>query len=155
VCLHKRYLHVEAGLPTRLQRQSSSRSEQDRDVENEPAVVVDDRTTVDDTSPIAARHDDELGLEIHRHRTDPALPPAREISAAIVRTLIAARYRAIVGAIVVANDDHVVGSPIAAVTRLIHDDATAVLPMVPPDAGFRITRQHRSAEKRASDHHSY
>src|SRR5262245_65706560 len=94
----------------------------------------------------APRNDDELRLEIHRHRTNSALPAHWHVSASVVHA--ARRQRTIVGSIVVANHDHIVRSKVPAV-GLVDDDLTATLVMVPSIVGFSTTREHRSAKKHA------
>src|SRR6476620_9753175 len=79
--------------------------EQHRDVENEPAVVVDHGAPVDDTAAIAGGHDDEFRLEVHGHGTDSPLPPDRQVAATVVMSRKTGRQRTIVRTVVVANDD--------------------------------------------------
>src|SRR5262245_50262830 len=119
-----------------LVRVTPERLEQHRDVEDEAAVVVDYRATVDDTAMIALRNHDELRLEVHRHRTNSALPAHRQVAASVVvHAGHAPRQRTIVGPIVVANHDHIMRSEVSAV-GLVDDDLTATLVMVPFLAGF-------------------
>src|SRR5262245_40678597 len=101
----------------------------------------------------APRNDDELRLEIHRHRTNAALPAHRHVAASVVRAGRARRQRTIVRSIVVANHDHIMRPEVSAV-GLVDGDLTATLVMVPSIAGFSTTREHRSAKKHAGHNHS-
>src|SRR5262245_58994922 len=134
--------------------QATTRSEQHRDVENQTSVVVDHGAPVDDTALITLRNDDELGLEIHRHRTNPSLPATRHISASVLHASHVRRQWTIVRTIVIADHDHIVRTKIATV-GLVHDDLTAMLVMVPSIVGFSTTREHRSTEKHAGHNHSH
>ena len=55
-------------------------SEQDRHVENEPAIVVDHGVAIDDAAVIPMRHHDQFTLDVHRHRAHPLRPSRRQIA---------------------------------------------------------------------------
>jgi hypothetical protein len=90
-------------------------SEQHRNVEKEPAVVIDDGAPVDDTASIPSRDDDEFGFEIYRYGTDAPVPSLRQVAAAIVVARHVDGHRPIVRTIVVTNDDDIARAIVAVV----------------------------------------
>jgi hypothetical protein len=55
-------------------------SEENGDVENQPAAVVDDRVPIDDASPVSTRQRDQVALEIYRIRPHTTVPPAGKVA---------------------------------------------------------------------------